>query len=299
MIIEPGYIELHKSGELAKRVEKFEKILKNCTLCAHKCHIDRNKELGWCKTGRTVKVSSYSAHFGEEKPLVGMMGSGTIFFANCNLGCIYCQNYTISHVGDGVDASKEELANIMIKLQDRGCHNINFVSPSHVIAQIVEALPLAIEKGLKIPLVYNTGGYDNPETIKLLDGIIDIYMPDIKYGDNDIAYELSGAKDYWDVSKQCIKIMHDQVGDLLIKGEVAKRGLMVRHLILPNDLTSSQVIFEFLAKEISTNTYLNIMDQYYPSYKADTVEDLNRRITMREYKETIALAKSYGLYRLD
>ncbi|MEW5821702.1 MAG: radical SAM protein [Cyanobacteriota bacterium] len=299
MSIQPGYIEHHKSGELDKRISILQEILKDCVLCARNCHINRNNQLGWCKTGRLARISSYSAHFGEEKPLVGMMGSGTIFFTNCNLGCIFCQNYTISHLGEGTEINKFELANIMLKLQEMGCHNINFVSPSHVVTQIVESLPIAIEGGLNVPLVYNTGGYDNPDTIKLLDGIIDIYMPDIKYGDNDIGYELSCAKDYWDISKKCLKIMHKQVGDLVIEDDIAKKGLMVRHLVLPNKLSTSEAIFEFLAEEVSTNTYLNIMDQYYPSYKADSIGNINRKVSMREYKETIALAKSLGLFRLD
>jgi len=299
MANEPNYLSLYKSGELNKRIEKFQELLSDCTLCARNCHVDRNKDVGWCKTGRLAKISSYSPHFGEEKPLVGLMGSGTIFFTHCNLGCIFCQNYSISHLGEGKGTTKEELANIILNLQNRGCHNINFVSPSHIVTQIVEALPIAIEGGLNVPLVYNTGGYDNPDTIELLDDIIDIYMPDIKYGDDDIAYELSCARNYWKINKECIKLMHRQVSDLVIEDEVAIKGLMVRHLVLPDDYNSSATVFEFLSEEISKNTYLNIMDQYYPSYKADTIASINRRVKMREYKQTIALAKSYGLYRLD
>lgn len=299
MTTEPGYIKLYKSGELAERIKTFNDRLKDCTICARNCHVDRNKELGWCKTGIIARVSSHSPHFGEEKPLVGITGSGTIFFTNCNLGCVFCQNYSISHLGEGSDVTKFQLANMMLELQRRGCHNINLVSPSHVVPQIIDALSIAIEGGFNLPLVYNTGGYDNPETIKLLDKIIDIYMPDIKYGDSDVAYELSCAKDYWEISKKCIKLMHEQVGDLIIENDIAVRGLMVRHLVLPNDLNTSHIVFKFLADEISINTYLNIMDQYYPSYKADTIASLNRKVSMREFKETVALAKSYGLNRLD
>lgn len=299
MLNKPGYLALYENGELQKRIEFFNAQLNNCVICARECHVNRSEKMGWCKTGNKAIVSSYNAHFGEEAPLVGLMGSGTIFFTNCNLGCIFCQNYTISQDGKGKEVDKNKLANILIHLQHQGCHNINLVSPSHVIAQIVEALPIAIEAGLNIPLVYNTGCYDNPEMIKMLNGIIDIYMPDIKFGDNETGLKLANAKNYWDNCKQCIKIMHDQVGDLEMINGIATKGLIIRHLILPDNLSCSQNVFEFIADEISTNTYLNIMDQYNPAYKANTICALNRKITMREYHEAIALAESYGLTRLD
>lgn len=299
MSLKPSYLDLYKSGEIHNRIKALNEMLSDCTMCARNCHTDRNKTTGWCNTGIRARVSSYSPHFGEESPLVGLMGSGTIFFSYCNLGCIFCQNYNISHKGEGKELKKEGLADIMIRLQKKGCHNINLVSPSHVVAQIVEALPIAIENGLDIPLVYNTGGYDSPETLKLLDGIIDIYMPDMKFASNERGLELSASENYWDVCKQAVKIMHDQVGDLIIENNIAKKGLLVRHLILPDDITSSRDIFEFLSTKISKHTYLNIMDQYYPAYEACHIDKLNRRITMNEYKETVALARSYGLTRLD
>lgn len=292
------YIQLYKNGELQDRIEQLQSILEQCTLCPRNCKVDRNTSLGFCRTGRLAKISSYGTHFGEESPLVGKYGSGTIFFANCNLGCVFCQNYTISHLGQGNETDKYELANIMIKLQKQGCHNINFVSPSHVVTQIIESLPIAIEMGLNVPLVYNTGGYDNIETLKLLDGIIDIYMPDMKYADNEVAYELSYVKDYYETNTKAVKLMHQQVGDLIIENGIAKKGLLVRHLVLPDNLSGSKKIFEFLATEISVNTYLNIMNQYHPSYKSDIIDNLNRCITANEYKTSIGFAKTYNLNRL-
>lgn len=299
MSFKPSYLKSYKSGELNNRIDKLNAILSDCTLCPRNCHIDRNETQGWCKTGRRAKISSFNPHFGEEAPLVGLMGSGTIFFGSCNLGCVFCQNYTISHRGEGKEVSKDDLADMMIKLHKKGCHNINLVSPSHVVAQFVEALPIAIEQGLDIPLVYNSGGYDSPETLHLLDGIIDIYMPDMKFASNERGLKLSASKNYWDICKESIKIMHQQVGDLVIEKGIAQRGIMVRHLILPDDITGSRDIFEFLSKEISLNTYLNIMDQYHPAYEACDIDELNRKITMNEYKETIALARGFGLTRLD
>jgi putative pyruvate formate lyase activating enzyme len=214
-------------------------------------------------------VSSYGPHFGEESPLVGKYGSGTIFFTNCNLRCLFCQNYSISQLGEGERVSKEELALMMLSLQARGCHNINLVSPTHVVPQILEALKIAVESGLHVPLVYNTGGYDSVETLSILDGIVDIYMPDMKYGDENIARELSGIENYPQVNKAAIREMHRQVGDLQTSQEgVAQRGLLVRHLVLPKGLAGTKDVVDFIAKEISANTYVNIMAQYHPCYKA-------------------------------
>jgi len=254
-----------------------------------KCHI----------TGQAV-ISSYGPHFGEEAPLVGQHGSGTIFFTYCNLRCVFCQNYTISQLGEGWTVDKEELAKMMLSLQAKGCHNINLVSPTHVVPYILEALELAVGMGLCLPLVYNSGGYDSVETLELLDGIIDIYMPDMKYSDDKIAEQLSGIKDYPKVNKSAIKEMHRQVGDLQIDEQgIAQRGLLVRHLVLPNNLAGTEEIVAFLAQEVSTDTYLNIMAQYHPCYKAFDIPQLSRPVSKQEFYEAIDLAHRQGLNRLD
>lgn len=245
-------------------------------------------------------VSSFHVHFGEERPLVGYYGSGTIFLAYCNLKCLFCQNYDISHLGEGQEISREELGNMMISLMRQGCHNINFVTPTHQAAQIVSSLPFAIEKGLEIPLVYNCGGYESVETIKLLDGIFDIYMPDFKYGNNESAKKLSAASDYVEVAKEAVKEMHRQVGDLKIdKRGIAQRGLLIRHLVLPNGLAGTREVMKFIATEISKNTYVNIMDQYRPCYQAFDHPPMNRRITGEEFEEAVRIASEEGLRRLD
>lgn len=232
--------------------------------------------------------------------MVGRYGSGTIFFTNCNLKCVFCQNYSISQLGEGREVSKQELAYIMLSLQLKGCHNINLVSPTHVIPQILEALELAVESGLHIPLVYNSGGYDSTETLKILDGIIDIYMPDMKYDDERTAKELSGIEDYAHVSKAAIREMHRQTGDLQLNQEgVAQRGLLVRHLVLPGSLAGTEGIVDFLSKKISANTYVNIMAQYHPCHKALQIPCLARRISSAEFREALSLAQEAGLRRLD
>jgi putative pyruvate formate lyase activating enzyme len=245
-------------------------------------------------------VSSYGPHFGEEAPLVGKRGSGTIFLTNCNLSCLFCQNYSISQLGEGEMVSKEELAYMMLYLQAKGCHNINLVSPTHVVPQILEALKIAIERGLDLPLVYNTGGYDSVETLKLLDGIVDIYMPDMKYSDEKIAQELSGIKNYPQVNKAAVKEMYRQVGDLQINEEgIAQRGLLLRHLVLPHGLAGTEEMVNFVSKEISPNTYINIMAQYRPCYKAHDIPSLARPISTAEFQEAVKLAHQAGLSRLD
>jgi len=247
-----------------------------------------------------VVISSYAPHFGEEAPLVGRRGSGTIFFTYCNLRCILCQNYTISQLGEGRAVDQKELAEMMLSLQARGCHNINLVSPTHVVPHILDALELAVSIGLHLLLVYNSGGYDSVETLELLDGIVDIYMPDMKYSDEHTAEQLSGIKDYPKVNKAAVKEMHRQVGDLEIdKQSVAHRGLLVRHLVLPNRLARTQEVVRFLAQEISTNTYLNIMAQYHPCYKAFDIPQLARAVNRQEFLEAIDLAHQQGLNRLD
>jgi putative pyruvate formate lyase activating enzyme len=245
-------------------------------------------------------VSSYGPHFGEETPLVGRHGSGTIFFTYCNLHCLFCQNYTISQLGEGSPVNSEQLAGMMLSLQERGCHNINLVSPTHVVPYILEALELAAGRGLRLPLVYNTGGYDAIETLKLLDGIVDIYMPDMKYSDEKIAEELSGIKSYPEINRAAVREMHRQVGDLqLDKQGVATRGLLVRHLVLPNRLAGTGGVVGFIAREISANTYLNIMAQYHPYHKASDIPRLSRPLTEHEFEEALGLAREHGLYRLD
>ncbi len=245
-------------------------------------------------------VSSYGPHFGEEAPLVGRHGSGTIFFTSCNLRCVFCQNYTISQLGEGSKIDNEELAGMMLSLQARGCHNINLVSPTHVVPYILDALELAAGMGLYLPLVYNSGGYDSVETLQLLDGIVDIYMPDMKYSDAKTAEELSGIKDYPSINKAAIKEMRRQVGDLEIDEEgIARRGLLVRHLVLPNRLAGTEEVMRFLAQEVSTNTYINIMAQYHPCHKAFDVPQLSRSVNHREFCEAINLAHQQGLDRLD
>ncbi len=291
----PSYLNLSK-GELNKKIEKLFKILENCQICPRKCHVNRLKrERGYCKLGDLPIVSAFHPHFGEESVLVDRHGSGTIFFTSCNLSCVYCQNYDISQLRIGEEISFERLAEIMIGLQNQGCHNINLVTPTSQIPQIVKALSLAIEKGLKLPLVYNTNAYDSVEVLKLLDDVIDIYMPDAKYSDNKIALKYSNAKGYFEIMKKALKEMHRQVGDLRFdENGIALRGLLVRHLVLPNNLTGSEKIFEFIAKEISRDTFLNVMNQYYPHYQAFKYPELSRRITDKEYQAVLKSAKKYG-----
>ncbi len=270
-------------------------------MCPRHCGANRLAgESGKCHITRQALISSYGPHFGEEAPLVGRHGSGTIFFTYCNLRCVFCQNYTISQLGEGWTVDKEELAKMMLSLQAKGCHNINLVSPTHVVPYILEALELAVGMGLCLPLVYNSGGYDSVETLELLDGIIDIYMPDMKYSDDKIAEQLSGIKDYPKVNKSAIKEMHRQVGDLQLDEQgIAQRGLLVRHLVLPNNLAGTEETVAFLAQEVSTDTYLNIMAQYHPCYKAFDIPQLSRPASKQEFYEAIDLAHRQGLNRLD
>jgi len=255
---------------------------------------------GFCRTGDKPIVSSYGPHFGEEGPLVGRYGSGTIFFTNCNLGCLYCQNWTISHLGEGDVVSFEDLAQMMITLQSYRCHNINLVTPTHQVPMILEALEIAIDRGLNLPLVYNCGGYESLMTLRLIDGVIDIYMPDFKYADPEIAYRYSKARDYPKIAKSAIREMHRQVGDLMIDERgIALRGLLVRHLVLPSGLAGTEEIVRFLAEEVSPDTYTNIMAQYYPCYKAFECPPLDRRITEEEYRMAIDAARRAGLRRLN
>lgn len=283
--------------ELDKRVKELYRLLHNCTLCPRGCGVNRlEDEKAYCRMGRQLMISSYGPHFGEEKELVGTHGSGTIFLTGCNLRCLYCQNYDISSFDNGYKIGVDEFSNIMLSLQRMGCHNINFVTPTHFTPQIIEAIALAKEKGLAAPLVYNCGGYEEVNTLRLLDGIIDIYMPDIKYGDTETAKKYSNAPDYPQVAKKAIKEMHRQVGDLVIdKHGIAQRGLLVRHLILPNGLAGTKKALHFIATEVSKDTYVNIMDQYRPCFKAANFSEINRMITMDEYHEAIRIAQDEKL----
>lgn len=274
----------------------YSALLENCTVCPRNCKTNRLKnELGFCNVGKNPKISSYNLHFGEEPPISGRSGSGTIFFTGCNLKCVFCQNYPISQLHHGNEISIEKLAEIMLLLQKQNAHNINFVTPAHVVPQIIEAAVMAKKKGLKIPLVYNSGGYEKTETLKLLDGIIDIYMPDAKYSDNRMAKKYSNAPDYWEYNKQALKEMHGQVGDLRTKNGIAVKGLLVRHLVLPDNIAGSKKVFEFISKEISKKTYMSIMAQYHPANHADDFDKLNRKITNDEYNTVLKFADDYGL----
>ncbi len=293
----PVYLQL-SDKVFKKRIEELYGILNACALCGHKCKVDRNYEEGVCNAGMSAKISSVFPHFGEERPLVGTHGSGTIFLSNCNCKCVYCQNFDISHLGKGEELSEEEIACKMIYLQEIGCHNINWVSPTHFAPQLIKSLFIARERGLKIPIVYNTGGYDSPDLIRMLSGIIDIYMPDIKYGNNKKAFKYSGVKNYWDIVRNSVKEMHTQVGDLIIDDfGLAERGLIIRHLVLPNSLAGSVEVLKFIADEVSKDSYVNIMKQYTPYFKASDYEELTRGITEEEYNRVLNEARKLGLRR--
>ncbi len=287
--------------EFAGRIKQADKILRECTLCPRQCKVDRTAgEAGFCKTGDKLLISSSGPHFGEERPLVGYHGSGTIFFGYCNLGCIYCQNWTISHLGEGDEMSFEQLANIMLSLQRSGCHNINLVTPTHQMPMILHSINIAKRLGLTVPIIYNCGGYESLELLEILDGIIDIYMPDYKYSDPEMGLKYSKAKDYPQIAQAAIKEMHRQVGVLTLdEWGIAQRGLLIRHLVLPCNIAGTKDFAEFVAQEISKATYVNIMNQYRPCYKAFDYPELNRRITNKEYKDAIKTALDAGLKRLD
>lgn len=300
VMFQPSYINLYRMGKLQEKVEKARGLLKECRICPRWCKVNRlENRSGVCKAGKLPKVSSYNPHFGEESPLTGVHGSGTIFITSCNLGCVFCQNYDISHLGKGYEVSFERLAQMMVELQNMGCHNINFVTPTHVVPQILEALPIAISEGLNVPLVYNTGGYDLVETLQLMEGIFDIYMPDFKFSDDEVAARLCKARDYPQVAMKAIKEMHRQVGDLMINEQgVAEKGLIVRHLVMPNGVAGTRKVMQFLAQEISPNTYVNIMDQYHPCGPARKYPEINRRISREEFEEAIQIAHEEGIARL-
>jgi putative pyruvate formate lyase activating enzyme len=327
----PSYLSLHASGELARRAAEAQERLRCCALCPRECRVDRLAgELGQCRTGAHARVASYGPHFGEEAPVVGRGGSGTIFFVGCNLACVFCQNHDISQPEDdrapvaGAGALRgvsspgggpapggpaaalawerppELIARMMLDLQDLGCENINFVSPTHVVPQILTALVLAADGGLRLPLVCNTGGYDALETLRLLDGVVDIYMPDMKYADEAVAARLSGVSGYPRRNRAAVLEMHRQVGDLELDDRgVARRGLLVRHLVLPGGLAGTAAVARFLAAEVSAGTYLNVMEQYRPAHKAAEHEEIFRRPTVAECQKAAEEALAAGLWRLD
>lgn len=294
---QPRYIELLKSGELEGRAKKLKDMLKNCVLCPHQCKVNRLKgERGYCKTLNNPIVSGAEAHFGEEPELVGSYGSGTIFFSHCNLACRFCQNYEISFCGVGSEIDTYQLSRVMLQLQKHRCHNINLVSPGHIIPQIVEAIYLAAIDGLNIPIVYNTNGYDLTDTLKLLNGIIDIYMPDIKFSDDTIAEKYLGVRQYFTIAKAAVKEMFHQVGNLKVDNKnLAYGGLMIRHLVMPENITGTDTIMVYVAEEISTDTYVNIMEQYQPYHEAYKYREINRKITDLEFSKAIDFAKEAGL----
>jgi putative pyruvate formate lyase activating enzyme len=293
----PGYLELLEKGELQERVKVLNSMLQNCVLCPHQCQVDRTQGVrGYCKTLDHIIISGADAHFGEEVELVGKHGSGTVFFSHCNMSCVFCQNYEISYCGEGREISPKDLSEIMLQLQNKKCHNINLVSPGHIIPQIVEAIYLAAKKGLNIPIVYNTNGYDLIDTLKLLDGVVDIYMPDIKFGDDSAAQKYLGVKQYYSIAKAAVKEMHRQVGKLKIDNlNIAYKGLLIRHLVMPENLAATEEIMRFISEEISSDTFVNIMAQYFPAHRASGYNELKRRITKQEFSAAINAAVKAGL----
>jgi len=299
----PAYLELIETGELDRRAIQAVQSLADCTGCARGCGANRlggGSPEPFCRTGRYASVASCSPHHGEESCLRGWGGSGTIFFSNCNLRCDFCQNFEISRAAQGQTATPDQLARMMLSLQRQGCHNINFVTPSHVVAQILEALPVAVRHGLRLPLVYNTGSYDSLHTLRLLDGVVDIYMPDFKFWAEEVARELAAAEDYRQVACDAVREMHRQVGDLEIDAEgIARRGLLVRHLVMPNDRAGTRQVMRFLAAEVSPDTYVNVMGQYRPAGKAGLHEEITRAVTPDEVNEAMAAAREEGIHRFD
>jgi putative pyruvate formate lyase activating enzyme len=298
----PAYAKLEEQGKFEDRIKQAYALFEQCQLCPRRCGVNRKKgEKGFCRAPLKVVIFSAHPHFGEEMSLVGDHGSGTIFFSNCNLRCIFCQNWPISHEGKGEMLEDEDLADVMIDLQRIGCHNINLVTPTHVMPNILNATRIALRKGLHVPLVYNTSGYERVEMVKLLDGIVDIYMPDMKYMDSDKAEKYSaGASDYPEVTKKAIIEMNGQVGKLRVdKRGIALRGLMIRHLVMPNRVAGTEKFVQWVAKSLSKTTYVNIMAQYRVEYKAYEYPEINRGVTVKEFLEAMDWAKKYGLTNLD
>lgn len=299
---EPAYLSLYRSGELKRRAEEALAGLRECLVCPRNCRVNRLADrTAACKTGRYARVASYFPHFGEEDCLRGWRGSGTIFFSMCNLRCVFCQNFDISQAEASPSTPPERLARIMVHLQSLGCHNINLVTPEHVVPQVIEALCVAVEEGLRLPIVYNTSAYDSMESLRLLDGVVDIYMPDFKLWDPTLSLRYLKAKDYPEVARRVIREMHRQVGPLRFdENGLARRGVLVRHLVMPGMLSQTEAILRFLAEEVSPETYVNVMAQYHPAGKVseEKYPEINRLLTGREYQEAIRMARDLGL-RLD
>jgi putative pyruvate formate lyase activating enzyme len=300
----PIYLPLLERDGLSGRIAEAEAALHDCHLCGNDCGIDRTQRAGLCRIGDTAYVASYGPHHGEEAVLRGCYGSGTIFFSGCNLHCVYCQNDDVSQHVAGQPVTPQALAAMMLDLEGQGCHNVNLVSPTHVAPQIVLGLAAAIQAGLRLPVVYNTGGYDAPQALHLMDGLIDIYMPDVKYADAAVGQRLSLVKDYPAVNRAAVKEMHCQVGDLVLDDRgIARHGVLVRHLVLPGGLAGTTEVARFLVDEVSRDTYVNVMAQYHPSYKAWACTDentpLDRRITPQEYQSALRQARDAGLHRFD
>jgi putative pyruvate formate lyase activating enzyme len=300
--LEPSYLDLEREGKLEQIEKELWEIFSECHCCPRECLVDRlDGDTGFCSSTARLKVASFNPHMGEERPLVGRRGSGTIFFSNCNLLCCFCQNWQINHRGDGSTITHRELAEMMLSLQRYGCHNINVVTPTHVVPHIVKALRIAIPRGLKLPLVYNTGGYDNLEVIKKLDRIVDIYLPDFKYQDEELASKYSsGASDYPEIAAAVIKEMHRQVGELIVDEQgIAQRGLIIRHLVMPHNIAGTDRFVRWVADELTTTTYVNIMAQYRPEHKAFDYPKIARRLTNEEFHQAVTWAKEAGLTNLD
>ncbi len=299
-LLKPVYLDTLASGGFEAKIRQGRKLLADCTVCPRRCRVNRLKgETGECHTAFEPIISSFFAHFGEESPLVGTRGSGTIFIAGCNLQCLFCQNYETSHMLEGRPVTIRRFGDMMLGLQESGCHNINIVTPSHIVPQLTEALKYAAENGLNVPLVYNSGGYDSVSSLRLLEGLVDIYMPDFKFSEDSLAAKFTAVADYATVARLAFREMHRQVGDLVIEGGIARRGLLVRHLVMPAMLQDSRHIFEFLVKDISPDTYINVMPQYRPAGEAMHHQSLNRSLRYSEFGEAVRIARKIGLHRLD
>ncbi len=294
----PAYLQSYKEGKLKKTAQQLSDRLKSCDLCPRKCGVNRLEgEEGFCKTALKAKIYSFMAHHGEEPPVSGVNGSGTIFFSGCNMRCVYCQNHCFSQGGEGREIARQELAEIMLKLQDASCHNINLVTPTHVLPQILKALEIAVGEGLKIPLVYNTGGYEASETIKMLEGIVDIYLPDMRYADNQAALKYSAAPEYPSYNRQAVKEMHRQAGNAQINDKgIISRGMIIRHLVLPNNISGTDKIMRFVADNISRESYISLMSQYHPCFTAKEFPELSHRLSAQEYREAQEIMEKYGLH---
>lgn len=293
----PAYLESFDNSALKAKIKQAYELLESCTLCPHKCKVNRIEgQKGICKTGIDPLVCSYMPHHGEEPAISGGKGSGTIFFSFCNLRCAYCQNYRFSQEGEGEAVAPEKLSEIMLSLQNRGCHNINLVTPTHVMPQILKALYLAVEKGLNIPLVYNTSGYELAEIIKILNGIVDIYLPDMRYTDNENAIKYSNAPNYPRFNQEAVLEMYKQAGENIFnENGIIQKGLIIRLLVLPNNISATQKAIQFISEKLSKNVYVSLMSQYHPYHKAHNYPEISRCISQEEYEETIHCLKEFGL----